>query len=62
MGWSKVRKPLKKPVGWWYHKLLCEAGYFFGSTKGYYRHLNALCKFGFNLYGEAIKQPTSAAD
>ena len=28
MSWSKVKEPLKKPIGWWYHKILCELSYF----------------------------------
>lgn len=61
MSWSKVNKPLSKPVGWWYHKLLCEFGYLieqkFKSTWGmktYYHHLKKLCLYGFNLYGQPL--------
>lgn len=52
MSWSKVRKG-KKPLMWWYHKLLCEFWYWKkGTGKGYYYHLTKLCDQGFNLYGE----------
>lgn len=62
MVWSKVNKPLRKPIGWWYHKILCEFGYYVYSTSKYrsfglttyYAHLNKLCKYGFNLYGDKI--------
>lgn len=54
MNWSKVHG--KKPLMWWYHKIMCEIGYnFFGrySLKTYYKHLNIMCdKYGFNLYGK----------
>jgi len=56
MAWSKV-KPGKKPLGWWYHKLLCELGWslrdMLGSESMYYKHLRVLCdRYGYNLYGE----------
>jgi hypothetical protein len=55
MSWSKVDKPFDKPLRWWYHKLLCEFCYhFYGATKGYYRHLNKLCGYGWNLYGKPM--------
>lgn len=56
--WSKVKKG-KKPLGWWYHKIMCEIAwslrnYFNGITwKYYYSHLNIMVnKYKFNLYGE----------
>jgi len=58
MAWSKVKK-CKKPIGWWYHKILCEIGYhFFGSTSSmYYGHLVIMStKYGFNLYGEHVSK------
>lgn len=62
MSWSKVKKG-KKPLMWWYHKLLCELGYWiehnvhgvFG-LRMYYKHLDKLCEYGFNLYGEKFNQ------
>lgn len=53
MSWSKVKKG-KKPLMWWYHKIMCEIGWhWFGhSSKKYYNHLNKMCELGFNLYGE----------
>lgn len=64
MSWSKVTKEHKKPLMWWYHKIMCE--YYYSRydqvrkydvtshlTK-YYHHLKKLCKYGFNLYGEKI--------
>ena len=56
--WSKVRKG-KKPFMWWVHKVLCEFAYLIRSYVGwkmYYRLLNKLCKYGFNLYGEPLKK------
>ena len=60
MAWSKVNKPFKKPLGWWYHKIMCEFGYWWekeaNSVTGmriYYNHLNIMCnKYHINLYGE----------
>ena len=57
MAWSKLLKG-KKPLGWWYHKILCEIGYHWkgSSSDMYYRHLNAMCDvYGLNLYGEKTK-------
>jgi hypothetical protein len=57
MSWSKVKKG-KKPLKWWYHKVMAELFYFLAdhiesfSLKYYYNHLNKCCKNGFNLYGE----------
>lgn len=59
MSWSKVSKG-KKPIGWWYHKIMCELGYWLYwkcncSMGMYYAHLNKLCdKYKINLYGEPI--------
>ncbi|HWB91961.1 MAG TPA: hypothetical protein VG605_08920 [Puia sp.] len=54
MAWSKVYQPWQKPLRWWFHKLLCEWNYFEDDMPGYYRHLNALCKEGYNLYGKKL--------
>lgn len=52
MSWSKVRKG-KKPLMWWYHKILCELWWAMGNRgEKYYHHLNKLCNKGFNLYGD----------
>lgn len=52
MSWSKVKSG-KKPLMWWYHKILCEAWWAMGNRGvKYYHHLNKLCDCGFNLYGE----------
>jgi len=53
---SKVNKPLEKPVKWWYYKLLCEFWYYIYGTSNrrYYKYLNLLCDMGFNLYGDKI--------
>lgn len=55
MSWAKVQ-PGRKPLMWWYHKVLCEAGWIIRnqiSWKMYYKHLNIMCdKYGFNLYGK----------
>lgn len=56
MAWSKVKKT-KKPLMWWYHKIMCEIGYcFYGSTSNMYHvHLRAMCdKYKINLYGQKI--------
>ena len=56
MAWSKVKKGIDKPLGWWYHKVMCEFKYHFKSSgNGYYYHLNKMCdKYSINLYGERI--------
>lgn len=52
MSWSKVKKG-SKPIGWWYHKVLCEFFYNIGNNDLYYKHLNIMVKkYKFNLYGE----------
>ena len=57
MSWSTVHEPFKKPLGWWYNKLLCELAWYLGSRgKYYYKYLNRLCKYGYNLYGQKLKQ------
>lgn len=59
MNWSKVQKG-RKPIGWWYHKIMCEVAYnFLGSGGWYYYHLNILCrKYKINLYGRKIQPNT----
>ena len=57
MSWASVTGEKRKPLMWWYHKILCEIGYSLRNQLGlkmYYKHLDALCKHGFNLYGEKI--------
>lgn len=59
MNWSKVNKKTKKPIGWWYHKLMCEFWYnYFGtSNRRYYDHLEKMVKkYNLNLYGDVFKQ------
>jgi hypothetical protein len=57
MSWSKVKSG-KKPLGWWYHKILCEIGWsFFGGSYSqmYHNHLKSMVnKYRINLYGERI--------
>jgi hypothetical protein len=57
MSWSKVEKG-HKPLGWWYHKIMCEMGWLIRSIdvwKMYYYHLNKMCdKYNINLYGKSI--------
>jgi len=57
MSWSKVKKG-KKPLLWWYHKIVCEIGYhLFGSTsKMYMINLRKMCDMGYNLYGEKMSK------
>jgi hypothetical protein len=48
---------LKRPIGWWYHKIMCELGYRFAGSNSdmYYEHLHILCdKYKINLYGDKI--------
>lgn len=48
----------KKPLRWWYHKILCEIGWLCRYKYGwnmYYHHLDMCCLNGFNLYGEPIE-------
>lgn len=59
MSWSKTTTKFKKPIWWWYHKLMCEIAYslrnkFYGITwKMYYYHLGEMfSKYRINLYGE----------
>ena len=55
--WSKIKKG-KKPLLWWFHKVLCEFGWLvrrFDNWGIYYKHLNKCLNCGFNLYGEATK-------
>ena len=56
MRWSKVKTKFRKPIGWWYHKIMCEIAYNLkGSNDGYYYHLNKMCNdYKINLYGEKI--------
>lgn len=55
MSWSKVNNKYHKPLAWWYHKILCEIWWYFGDRGNrYYHHLNKLCSYGFNLYGDRI--------
>jgi len=55
MAWSKVSNKHKKPLSWWYDKLMCELVWFLGDRgKYYYKYLNNCCDLGFNLYGEKI--------
>lgn len=56
MAWSKVNRKTKKPLGWWFHKIMCELHYScHGSRKGYYHHLNKMVNnYGFNLYGNPL--------
>jgi hypothetical protein len=57
MRWSKVSKIYRKPIMWWFHKVMCEFHYnLSGGSKYYYFHLDAMCNvYKFNLYGEPIK-------
>jgi hypothetical protein len=55
---SKIIPDHKKPFRWWLHKYLCEYGWVVrhkDSYATYSHHLAALCKLGFNLYGDKIK-------
>ena len=55
MSWSKVDNEHWKPIMWWYNKILCElAWHFIDHDAAYYKYLNRLCKYGYNLYGKKI--------
>jgi hypothetical protein len=57
MSWSKTNKG-RKPLGWWYHKIMCEFAYHFkgSSSNMYYHHLLAMStKYNLNLYGQETK-------
>jgi len=57
MAWSKIETKFKKPIGWWYHKIMCEIAYYFkGSGSWHYYHLNKMCdKYKITLYGRKLK-------
>ncbi len=48
----------KKPLMWYYHKVMCEIGWKLRNRLGwdmYYHHLNIMCKkYRINLYGQSI--------
>lgn len=60
MSWSKLEDKSPKPLGWWYHKVMCELGWKLRNKtiKGwdiYYHHLNKMCdKYKINLYGKPL--------
>lgn len=61
--WARVKNPSEKPLKWWYHKFLCELGYFISDKyypswglRLYYRQLNKMCDIGWNLYGNPVKR------
>lgn len=56
MAWSKIIYKGKKPVGWWFHKIMCETAYALrGSGSWYYYHLDKMCnKYQINLYGKKL--------
>jgi hypothetical protein len=58
-GWAPINKRHKKPLMWWYHKVMCELYYRYkGSNDGYYKHLIIMVNiYNINLYGEA-SQPS----
>jgi hypothetical protein len=62
MAWAKVKKTFQKPIGWWFHKILCELSWYVykntydnNAMNHYYHHLNIMVKkYKINLYGEDI--------
>mgnify|MGYP001576467369 CR=1 FL=1 len=51
-----------KPLGWYWHKILCRIGYkISGTSDMYYKNLMIICDgYGFNFYGDPIpKNQTS---
>ncbi|WP_461042840.1 hypothetical protein [Spirosoma harenae] len=52
MAWNTVVKGYRRPIGWWYHKILCDLGWRI-SQKLYYKHLHIMNRqYGINLYGQ----------
>lgn len=49
---------MRKPLGWRYHKMLCDIGWFFRYTypfgwRMYYSHLDVMVKkYKLNYYGQ----------
>ncbi len=35
MSWSKIENKEPKPIGWWYHKFLCEFWWWFRNNVNY---------------------------
>lgn len=58
MSWSKIKTKNSLPLGWWYHKILCEFWYWKeGSGNRYYSNLSKMIKkYNRNLYGEIYNQ------
>jgi hypothetical protein len=55
MAWSRVDRKTKKPLMWWYNKIMCEYHYHVGNYPAYHRHLNIMCnKYRLSLYGVKI--------
>jgi hypothetical protein len=57
MAWSKVTYKGIKPIGWWFCKILCEAGWairrIIKTERYYYYWLNVMLKkYNINLYGK----------
>jgi len=48
---------MRKPIGWYYHKIMCELGYKLKGSGGmYYKHLMIMLAFyEINLYGKELK-------
>jgi hypothetical protein len=61
---------MKKPMGWWYHKILAEISYKISCYEGnitswflrkYYFHLNKMCdEYKIDLYGREIEHDDKA--
>ena len=62
MSWSKLEDKSPKPCGWWYHKVMCEYGWWLRNNlvyatgeNIYYKHLNRMVKkYGINVYGVKV--------
>jgi len=67
MSWSKITGKGRKPLGWWYHKLMCEYWYWRYTNHDlydykavryvgrYHKHLNIMCdKYRLTLYAEQV--------
>lgn len=62
MSWSKITGKGKKPLGWWYNKLMCEYWYWkyessfsLTTAKNYNKYLAKMCdNYKLSLYGEKL--------
>lgn len=56
MRWTKVNKPLNKPVRFWFHKILLEFYHTLGNMQSYTYHSNRLYEIGYYKNGERFEK------